>query len=160
MATVLIFGAGMVARPIIRYLLDQTGIELIVATEFIHEAEALIDGHPDGKAKTVDVRDKAQIAAEIKTADVVVSLVPYAFHTLIAEVCVENKKHLVTTSYTGEPMLALDGAARDVGILILNECGLDPGIDHMSAMRIIHDVRKRNGKVVSFRSTTGALPSH
>jgi saccharopine dehydrogenase-like NADP-dependent oxidoreductase len=160
MATVLIFGAGMVARPIIRYLLDQPDIRVTVATEFVHEAEALIDGHPAGHAKTIDVRDRDQVASEIRTADVAVSLVPYAFHALIAEVCVEHGKHLVTTSYAGEPMRDLDGAAKGAGILVLNECGLDPGIDHMSAMRIIHDVRARGGKVESFRSTTGALPAH
>jgi saccharopine dehydrogenase-like NADP-dependent oxidoreductase len=67
---------------------------------------------------------------------------------------------MVTTSYVSDTMMALDGEAKEAGVILLNECGLDPGIDHMSAMRIIHDVESRDGKVVEFRSSTGALPSH
>lgn len=82
------------------------------------------------------------------------------FHVKVAEICIKHRKHLVTTSYVSDAMRALDKRAKDAGVLLLNECGLDPGIDHMSAMRIIHDVESNGGKVVSFKSTTGALPSH
>lgn len=160
MANVVILGAGMVTRPIVRYLLDQPGMKVTVATRTVSKAEKMIAGHPQGIAKTLDVQKMDLVEEEVKAADVVVSLVPYAYHVDVAKLCIEHKKQLVTTSYVGQPMWDLDGAAKDAGVILLNECGLDPGIDHMSAMRIIHDVEKRNGKIVSFRSTTGALPAH
>jgi saccharopine dehydrogenase (NADP+, L-glutamate forming)/spermidine synthase len=160
MARVVVFGAGLVTRPIVRYLLDQPDLELVVATRTVSKAEKMIDGHPQGTAKTLDVSDMSGVEEEVKVSDVVVSLLPYAYHVDVAKLCIKYKKHLVTTSYVGEPMMELDGASKEAGVLLLNECGLDPGIDHMSAMRIIHDVAKRGGKVVSFKSTTGALPAH
>ena len=160
MSKVVVFGAGLVTRPLVRYLLDQPEIELVVATRTVSKAENMIDGHPRGTAKTLDVEDLAGMEAEIKDADVVVSLVPYAYHVTVAKFCIKYKKQMVTTSYVSDEMMALDAEAKEAGVMLLNECGLDPGIDHMSAMRIIHDVEKRGGKVVSFRSSTGALPSH
>ncbi len=160
MATVVVFGAGMVARPIVRYLLDQPDVTVVVATRTVSKAEKMIDGHPRGVAKSLDVKDIASVEEEVKNADLVVSLLPYVYHVAVAEFCIKHKKHLVTTSYVSAEMRALDEKAKAAGVMLLNECGLDPGIDHMSAMRIIHDVEKRGGKVVSFRSSTGALPAH
>jgi saccharopine dehydrogenase-like NADP-dependent oxidoreductase len=160
MAQVAIFGAGMVARPLVRYLLDQPDTTVVVATRTVSKAEKMIDGHPQGVAKTLDVKDMAGVEEEVKAADVVVSLLPYAYHVAVAELCLKHKKQMVTTSYVSDEMSALDGRAKETGIIILNECGLDPGIDHMSAMRIIHDVADRGGKITSFRSSTGALPSY
>lgn len=160
MAQVAILGAGMVARPLVRYLLDQPDVTVVVATRTVSKAEKMIDGHPDGVAKTLNVEDMAGVEEEVKAADVVVSLVPYAYHVSVAELCIKHKKQLVTTSYVSDEMQALDAKAKDAGVFLLNECGLDPGIDHMSAMRIIHDVEDRGGKITSFRSSTGALPSH
>ncbi len=160
MARVVIFGAGLVARPIIKYLLGQPDIELTVATMYVEDAEKLIGGHPRGVAKTVKLEDKEKVGAEVKSADIVVSLVPYVYHVTVAELCIEHRKNLVTTSYAGQRMRALDAAAREAGIMLLNECGLDPGIDHMSAMRIIHRIEAAGGKVTSFKSSTGALPAH
>jgi saccharopine dehydrogenase-like NADP-dependent oxidoreductase len=88
----------------------------------------------------------------------VISLVPYTFHVQIAKLCIKLKKHMVTTSYVSKAMEDLDRAAIDAGILILNEIGLDPGIDHMSAMKIIHEVERKGGRVVSFKSYCGGLP--
>jgi saccharopine dehydrogenase-like NADP-dependent oxidoreductase len=160
MSKVVVFGAGMVTRPLVRFLLDQPDIELVVATRTVSKAEKMIDGHPRGTAKTLNVEDLAGMEAEIKDADVVVSLVPYAYHVAVAKLCIKHKKQMVTTSYVSDEMKALDAEAKDAGVMLLNECGLDPGIDHMSAMRIIHDVENRGGKVVSFKSSTGALPAH
>lgn len=160
MSKVVVFGAGLVTRPLVRYLLDQPEIELVVATRTVSKAEKMIDGHPRGTAKTLNVEDLAGIEAEIKNSDVVVSLVPYAYHVTVAKFCIKHKKQMVTTSYVSDEMKALDAEAKEAGVMLLNECGLDPGIDHMSAMRIIHDVENRGGKIVSFKSSTGALPSH
>jgi saccharopine dehydrogenase (NADP+, L-glutamate forming) len=160
MKTILVLGAGMVSRPMIRYLLDQPEYHVIMASRTVSKAEQMINGHPRGEAFSLDVNDDKKVEELVSKADVVVSLLPYTYHVKVAEMCIEHKKQMITTSYVSDAMRALDKRAKTAGILILNECGLDPGIDHMSAMRIIHDVEKKKGKVISFRSTTGALPAH
>jgi len=157
---VLVLGAGMVSRPMIRYLLDQPDFFVTMASRTVSKAEKIIDGHSDGKAIALDVSDEKLLEKLVSESDLAVSLLPYPFHVKVAKLCIKYKKQMVTTSYVSDEMKALDNDAKNAGILILNECGLDPGIDHMSAMRIIHDVEEKGGKVVSFRSTTGALPSH
>jgi saccharopine dehydrogenase-like NADP-dependent oxidoreductase len=160
MKKILVLGAGMVSRPMIQYLLDQPDYHVIMASRTVSKAEQMIGGHPQGEAFSLDVNDDRKVEEFVSKADLVVSLLPYTYHVKVAEMCIKHKKQMVTTSYVSDAMKALDTKARAAGILILNECGLDPGIDHMSAMRIIHDVEKKKGKVVSFRSTTGALPSY
>ena len=157
---VLVLGAGMVSRPLVRYLLDLSGVTVTMASRTVEKAEAIIDNHSDGNAVTLDVQDDEKLESLVKNADVIVSLLPYTYHVKVAKLCIDHKKHLVTTSYVSEEMQALDEDAKQSGILLLNECGLDPGIDHMSAMKIIHDVEKQNGYIQHFKSTTGALPSH
>jgi saccharopine dehydrogenase-like NADP-dependent oxidoreductase len=160
MKTILVLGAGMVSRPMIRYLLDQPDFHVIMASRTVSKAEQMIDGHPQGEAFSLDVNDDKKVEDLVSKADVVVSLLPYTYHVKVAEMCITHKKQMITTSYVSDAMRALDKKAKTAGILILNECGLDPGIDHMSAMRIIHDIEKNKGKVVSFKSSTGALPAH
>jgi len=159
MKKILVLGAGMVSRPMIQYLLDQPDFHVVMASRTVSKAEQMIDGHPQGEAFSLDVNDDKKLEEFVSKADIVVSLLPYTYHVKVAEMCIRHKKQMVTTSYVSDTMRALDKKAKAAGILILNECGLDPGIDHMSAMRIIHDVEKKKGKIVSFRSTTGALPS-
>jgi len=160
MKKVLVLGAGLVSRPMVRYLLDLPDFSVVMASRTVSKAEKIIEGHADGTAISLDVSDEKKVEELVKEADLTVSLLPYTYHPMVAKFCIKHKKHLVTTSYVSDAMKALDSAAKDAGVLLLNECGLDPGIDHMSAMRVIHDVEKKNGKIVSFRSTTGALPSH
>ena len=160
MKNVLVLGAGMISRPMIIYLLDQPDFFIIMASRTVSKAENIIDNHPQGKAFKLDVNNDKEVEEFITKADVVVSLLPYNYHFKIAEICLKHKKHLVTTSYVSDLMKGLDKKAKDVGIILLNECGLDPGIDHMSAMRVIHKVNENGGKIISFRSTTGALPAH
>jgi len=160
MKKILVLGAGMVSRPMIRYLLDEPDFHVIMASRTVSKAEQMIDGHPQGAAFHLDVNDDKKVENFVSNTDVVVSLLPYTYHVKVAQMCIKHKKHLITTSYVSDTMKALDTKAKAAGIIILNECGLDPGIDHMSAMRIIHEVEKNKGKVISFRSTTGALPSH
>jgi saccharopine dehydrogenase-like NADP-dependent oxidoreductase len=159
MKRVLVLGAGLVARPMVTYLLDRPDIELTVATRTVSKAEKMVGDHPRGKALTLNVEDKGELEGLVEGADLVVSLVPYAYHVSVAELCIKHKRQMVTTSYVSPEMKALDARAREAGIIVLNEIGLDPGIDHMSAMRIIHDVEKKGGKVVSFKSYCGALPA-
>lgn len=160
MKTILVLGAGMVSRPMIRYLLEQPDYHVIMASRTLSKAEQMIDHHPQGEAFSLDVNDDKKVEEFVSKADVVVSLLPYTYHVKVAEMCIRHKKQMITTSYVSDAMHALDKKAKAAGILILNECGLDPGIDHMSAMRIIHDIEKKKGKVISFKSTTGALPAH
>ena len=160
MKNVLILGAGMVSRPIVRYLLNQPDLFITLADMVASKAEKIIDNHEQGTAIFLDISQSDRLEEIVSHADIVVSLLPYAFHAKVARVCINHKKHLVTTSYIREEMRELDKRAKKAGILLLNECGLDPGIDHMSAMRVIHQIRKQGGKVTSFKSTTGALPAH
>lgn len=158
MQKILVLGAGMVAGPLVRHLLDK-GYGLTV-TSLVHEdAVRLIDGHPAGTPMTFDLSDEAALGALVAQHDLVVSLVPYTFHPVVGRHCLEHGKHLVTASYVSPEMEALHAEAEAKGLVFLNEIGLDPGIDHMSAMRIIDDVQGRGGTVTSFRSYCGGLPA-
>lgn len=159
MKKVLILGAGLVVRPLIRYLLDQPDFEVEVASRTVSKAIKLIDNHPRGKAQELNLKNEEGLKAEISKADLVISMVPYSFHPKVAEYCISFNKQMITTSYVSEAMKHLDEAARRAGIIILNEIGLDPGIDHMEAMRIIHDVEEKGGEVESFTSFCGGLPA-
>jgi saccharopine dehydrogenase-like NADP-dependent oxidoreductase len=157
---VLVLGAGLVSKPLVRYLFDKTDYLVVMASRTVSKVEKIIDNHPSGIAVELDVSDDAQLEKLVSESDLTVSLLPYTYHVKIAKQCIKHKKHLVTTSYVSDKMRALDNEAKKTGILLLNECGLDPGIDHMSAMRVIHEVEEKGGKVTSFKSSTGALPSH
>ena len=159
MNNILVLGAGMISRPLVRYILNEQDFYVKMASRTVSKAEKIIDGHARGEAITLDVNNDSHLEELISKSDVTVSLLPYIYHVKVARLCIKHMKHLVTTSYVSDNMQILDNQAKKARILILNECGLDPGIDHMSAMRIIHNVKKCNGKVISFRSTTGALPS-
>ena len=158
---VLVLGAGMVSKPLVRYLLDQTGVHVTMASRTVSKAEKIINNHPSGEAVSFNIEDDDVLLKKlVKDHDVIVSLLPYVYHVKVAKQCIKHGKHLVTTSYVSKEMKDLDGEAKDIGVLLLNECGLDPGIDHMSAMRVIHKVESKSGKIISFKSTTGALPAH
>jgi saccharopine dehydrogenase (NADP+, L-glutamate forming) len=159
MQTVLVLGAGLVTKPLVRYLLDQPDFQVIVASRTVSKAEKLIGGHPRGQAKTLLVQDSTLMKELISRSDLTISLVPWIYHVPVAKLCLELDKHMITTSYVSDGMRALDGEVREKGLLFLNEIGVDPGIDHMSAMKIIHGVENRGGKVVSFRSYCGGLPA-
>jgi saccharopine dehydrogenase (NADP+, L-glutamate forming) len=159
MKKVLILGAGLVARPLVRYLLDQPDLEVEVASRTVSKAEKLIQGHPRGNARELNLKSEEGLKQEVSKADLVISMVPYSFHPKVAEFCIALKKHMVTTSYVSEAMKKFDGDARKAGIIILNELGLDPGIDHMEAMRVIHEIRSQGGELLSFISFCGGLPA-
>lgn len=155
---VLVLGAGLVSRPLVRYLLKHD-IRVTVATRTVSKANALLDGHPLGTAVPLDLTEAAGLDALIAAADVVVSLVPYAHHVAVARRCLALGKPMATTSYVSNEMRDLDGEARKKGLLIVNELGVDPGIDHMSAMRVIDGVEKKGGRITFFRSCCGGLPA-
>lgn len=159
MKKILILGAGLVAKPLVRYLLDQPDFKVEVASRTVSKAVKLIDSHPDGEAKELNLKDEEGLKKEIADSDLVISMVPYGFHPKVAKFCIDFGKHMVTTSYVSEAMQSLDSEAKNAGILIINEIGLDPGIDHMEAMRIIHEVEEKGGEIQSFTSFCGGLPA-
>ncbi len=144
MKKVLILGAGMVVNPIVSYLLKNNH-QVTVASRTKSKAEAMIKGHPNGTALAWTVDKEGVLDKLISEHDLTVSLLPYAYHVMVAKMCIKHKKDMVTTSYVKPEMLALDQEAKDAGIIILNEVGVDPGIDHMSAMRIIDHIHGKNG---------------
>lgn len=150
----------MVANPLVCYLLGLDGYEVTVADMEVFKAECMVGDCSNGKSLTLDATDPEQIEELVKSSDITVSLLPYSFHPTVAKACIKHGKHMVTTSYISDAMKELDEAAKEANLLILNECGLDPGIDHMSAMKVIANAEAAGGKVTSFRSTTGALPAH
>lgn len=156
---VLVLGAGLVARPLVEYLLRQPGYHVTVASRTVSKARDLLGGRPNGEAIAFDVTAPAALSSLVSGSDLVVSLLPYIHHVSVAEQCLAHRKHMVTTSYVSPAMRALDPDAKAAGIVILNEIGLDPGIDHMSAMRVIDDVRSRGGTVTGFHSYCGGLPA-
>lgn len=158
MKKVLILGAGLVVNPIVNHLLNK-GIHLTVADRIKSKAEAMIRNHPNGKAIGWSTEDEEILDQLIASHDLTVSLLPYTFHLMVARHCLKHKKDMVTASYVSPEMQALDASAKEAGIIILNEMGLDPGIDHMSAMRIIDQVHNRGGKIEEFYSFCGALPA-
>jgi saccharopine dehydrogenase (NADP+, L-glutamate forming) len=159
MKTVLVLGAGLVTKPLVRYLLGAPGIQVVVASRTVSRARALVQDHPQGEARELNVQDTQALREMIAGADLAISLLPYIYHPKVAEICVEMGKDMVTTSYVSPSMRALDEAAKEAGIILLNEIGVDPGIDHMSAMKIIDEVHDKGGKVTSFRSWCGGLPA-
>ncbi len=140
-------------------LLDQPDFRVEVASRTVSKAEKLIEGHPRGGAKELNLKSEEALKKEVAGADLVISMVPYAFHPKVAELCIAHKKQMVTTSYVSDAMKKLDADARKAGIIILNELGLDPGIDHMEAMRLIHEIHDKGGKLVGFISFCGGLPA-
>jgi saccharopine dehydrogenase-like NADP-dependent oxidoreductase len=159
MKKILILGAGLVAGPAVRYLLEKSDLKVVVADQLKGKAEKLIAGHPRGIAIELDAGNVAALAKQVKKADTVISLLPWTLHPTIAGLCLEHKKHMVTASYVKEEIRAMDSEARRKGLLFLNEAGVDPGLDHMSAMRVIDAVKSKGGRIHSFYSYCGGLPA-
>lgn len=156
--SVLILGSGMVARPIIQHLLLK-GYRVTVASNTPDRTEMMINGHKNGKNVIWSAEDEEALSQLVAEHDITVSLLPFGLHVMVAKQCLRHGKNMVTTSYVKPEMQELDAEAKAKGIIILNELGLDPGIDHMSAMRIIDHVHDKGGKIKEFYSICGALPA-
>lgn len=156
MKKVLLLGAGMVAKPMAYYLLDNN-FYVTIASRTVSKAEKLIGNRSNGQAIAWTVNQPDVLDELIGLHDLTVSLLPYTYHVEVAKLCIQHRKHMVTTSYVSPEMKALDEEARKVGIMILNEIGVDPGFDHMTAMRIIDKVHEKGGKIKKFYSLCGAL---
>ncbi|KAG8215828.1 Saccharopine dehydrogenase-domain-containing protein [Butyriboletus roseoflavus] len=156
---VLMLGSGMVAGPAVQQLCKRTDVELVVASNSRTEAEDLIRGLSNASACLLDVEDGQKVSELIGGADVVISLLPVPIHPSIAELCIQHGKHMVTASYISPAMRALHDRAESANIVLLNEIGLDPGIDHCSALSLLKQLEKENKQVLSFTSFCGGLPA-
>ncbi len=156
---VLVLGAGMVTKPMIRYFAEKTDYSVIVASRTKKHIDELISGYDRIKGIVWEAHDIEGLKNLVKEADMVLSFLPYIYHIEVAKLCVEYRKPLVTTSYVKNEMAELDRPAKEKGVLLLNEIGLDPGIDHMTAQMIIDRAHSENGKILEFYSYCGALPA-
>ncbi|MEZ4795191.1 MAG: saccharopine dehydrogenase family protein [Flavobacteriaceae bacterium] len=160
MRHILIIGAGRSATSLIQYLLDKAPSENLFITigDLSEEsAQKFTQGHSHAKGILFDVFDEKQRAEIIPQNDLVISMLPAHLHMEAARDCLHYGKHMVTASYVSKEMMALDGAVREKGLVFMNEIGVDPGIDHMSAMQVIDRIRDAGGKMLLFESFTGGL---
>jgi len=160
MNSILIIGAGRSSGALINYVLDKSrehGWFVTVADADPALADAKVNGHPNGRPAWLDVLKVNDRRELISRADVVVSLLPAHLHVEVAQDCIKLKKHLITASYVSKEMYSLGDEVRDRELIFMGEKGLDPGIDHMSAMQKIDEIKAKGGKILAFRSYTGGL---
>jgi len=160
MRRILIIGAGRSASSLIRYLLSKSESErlhIIVADLSLALAEKKTEGHLNATPLALNIFEIEERKAAIQDASIVISMLPAYLHIEIAKDCLEFKKHLVTASYINEAMQELDEEAKKNNLIFMNEIGLDPGIDHMSAMKVIDEIRAKGGKLLLFESFCGGL---
>tara|TARA_B110000003_G_scaffold259334_1_gene279218 strand:- start:1917 stop:3284 length:1368 start_codon:yes stop_codon:yes gene_type:complete len=160
MRNILIIGAGKSCSYLIDYLQKKASsenLQITVADISLENAQKNIGNHSNSKAIQFDVFNEEQRINEIQKADIVVSMLPARFHIEVAKNCIEFEKHMVTASYVSDEMKKLDTLAKEKGLVFMNEIGLDPGIDHMSAMDVIHRISDQGAKILLFESFTGGL---
>lgn len=153
----MLLGSGFVAKPTVDILAAAPGIDVTVACRTLSNAQALAGDV--AKAISLDVQDDKALDAAVAQHDLVVSLIPYTFHATVIKSAIRQKKHVVTTSYVSPAMLELEDEVKKAGIVVFNEIGLDPGVDHLYAVKTIDEVHKAGGKIKSFLSYCGGLPS-
>jgi saccharopine dehydrogenase (NADP+, L-glutamate forming) len=160
MKRILIIGAGRSSSAVINYVLnkaEEMSWQVTVADSDPDAAEAKINGHPRGVPAWLDVLKTNDRRELIERSDIVVSLLPAHLHIEVAQDCIRLKKHLVTASYVSQELYRLGDEARDRELIFMGEMGLDPGIDHMSAMQRLDAIREKGGEIIAFRSFTGGL---
>lgn len=160
MRHILVIGAGRSATNLIQYLAQHAQaqeLEITVADLSLEAANKNINGMPKTRGIAFDVNDAAQRSSLISSHDLVISMLPAYMHLEVAKDCLAHGKHMVTASYISPDMLALDQEVRNKNLVFMNECGLDPGIDHMSAMKVIDSIREQGGEMLLFESFTGGL---
>ncbi|RKF04368.1 saccharopine dehydrogenase-like NADP-dependent oxidoreductase [Tenacibaculum lutimaris] len=160
MRNILIIGAGRSSSSLIKYLLDkssQENLHITIGDVSLESAQSKINNHKNATAIQLDVFNADERANAIQKADIVISMLPASFHIEVAKDCITYEKHMVTASYISDEMKALDEEAKTKGLVFMNEIGLDPGIDHMSAMQIIDRIKDQGGKMLLFESFCGGL---
>ncbi len=159
MKSILVLGAGRSSAALIDYLLQQAehnDWRVTVADVSVEAARERVGNSPKGSAISFDILQESA-SLIIREYDVVISMLPQLLHPIIAKKCLQYGKHLLNASYVSDEIKLFDAQAREKGLLFLNECGLDPGIDHMSAMQVIDRIKNQGGELHSFESFTGGL---
>lgn len=160
MREILIIGAGKSTSALIQYLLDKSqkeNLKLRIGDINLENAQNAAKDHERSEAFFLDIFQKEGREAAIQQADIVISMLPARFHLEVARDCVKFGKHMVTASYISPEMQALDEEVKKNNLVFMNEIGVDPGIDHMSAMQVIDRIRNKGGKMILFESFTGGL---
>lgn len=160
MRTILIIGAGRSASSLIQYLLNKSekeNLHLVIGDLSLALAEKKTNNHPNATPIALDILDENQRKKAIQNATIVISMLPAHLHIEVAKDCILYKKHLVTASYISDAMQELDAVAKENNLIFMNEIGLDPGIDHMSAMKVIDEITAKGGKMLLFESFCGGL---
>lgn len=160
MNRILLLGAGRSATVLIDYLLSHAAefnATVTVGDQSVEAAAEKVGSNSAGRAMAFDAHDELLRKTEIEAHDIIISMLPPQLHLLIAKDCLFFKKHLITASYVSPELQLLNEEVKKAGLLFMCEMGLDPGIDHMSAMQLIHDIQRKGGKISSFKSGTGGL---
>ena len=160
MRTILLIGAGKSTSYLLKYLLEKAASEqlhIVVGDINIENAKNLLKDKPNCTAIKLDIFKEEERKNAIKKADLVISMLPARFHIEVAKDCLLYEKNMVTASYVSKEMEALDEEVKAKGLIFLNEIGVAPGIDHMSAMKVIDKIRGKGGKMILFESFTGGL---
>lgn len=160
MRNILIIGAGRSASSLIKYLLEKSeseNLHLTIGDLSLELAQKKTQNHKNATALALDIFNETQRKEEIQKADIVISMLPAHLHIEVAKDCITYKKHMVTASYISDAMQELDAAAKANNLIFMNEIGLDPGIDHLSAMKVIDEIREKGGKMILFESFCGGL---
>ena len=160
MRKILVIGAGKSTSYLLDYLLGKSETENLEITIGDINPAAIspsIANHKHCNVIKLDIFDETARQKAIENSDIVISMLPARFHIKVAEDCVRLKKHLVTASYVSPELLALDKEVKEAGLVFMNEIGLDPGVDHMSAMQVIDRIRDKGGKIILFESFCGGL---
>ncbi|KAJ5183683.1 Saccharopine dehydrogenase [Penicillium capsulatum] len=155
---VLLLGSGFVTKPTVE-VLSKADVHVTVACRTLESAQKLSGDFKNTKAISLDVSDDAALDKALEQVDLVISLIPYTFHAQVIKGAIRTKKHVVTTSYVSPAMEELNEEAKKAGIVVMNEIGLDPGIDHLYAVSMIDKVHAEGGKVTGFVSFCGGLPA-
>jgi saccharopine dehydrogenase-like NADP-dependent oxidoreductase len=160
MRKILIVGAGRSSSAMIRYLLNKSTeqvLKIIIADISVDNAKRLVNNHANSQVVELDIFNVEDRKKWVKSSDIVISMLPARFHLEIAKDCIEFGKNLVTASYISKELMDLDQEVKDKGLIFMNEIGVDPGIDHMSAMQVIDRIKEKGGKMILFESFTGGL---
>ena len=153
-------GAGKSASYLVKYFLDRSiseKLEITIGDLDLTNAKKWTENNPNANTLKLDIFDKESRKKAIKSADIVVSMLPARFHIEVAKDCLYFGKHMVTASYVSKEMQDLNEQVKAKKLVFLNEIGVDPGIDHMSAMQVIDRIRESGGKILLFESFTGGL---
>ncbi|KAF7318929.1 Saccharopine dehydrogenase [Mycena chlorophos] len=156
---ILLLGSGFVARPCVEYLARNPTNQITIACRNVSAAAACGAGISSASAMSLDVSDTPALEAAVAAHDLVISLIPYSHHATVVKAAIKGKTNVVTTSYVSPALRELDAAAREAGIVVLNEVGVDPGIDHLYAIKVIEEVHAKGGKIKEFYSYCGGLPA-